>query len=154
MNCIQNFFEKRYQIHFENTPKLGVDAVAKSDLTKDVVLSGCIKELLGDRAKDMQLLDAYHQEKPAGQEDDKEAEEMECADELKWEAEESLSEEGDDAEGDDVEEEVEEEEDGKAAEPAEEIKKGEISIAEIKAKVKKQFKNSFKKEKVVLATHA
>eukprot|EP00826_Nyctotherus_ovalis_P038787 TRINITY_DN3657_c0_g2_i3.p3 TRINITY_DN3657_c0_g2~~TRINITY_DN3657_c0_g2_i3.p3 ORF type:complete len:263 (+),score=113.53 TRINITY_DN3657_c0_g2_i3:667-1455(+) len=159
VNCIQSFFEKRYQIHFENTPKLGIDVVAKSDLTKDVVLSGCIKELLGDRAKDIQLLDTYHQEeKTTEQEDDKEAEEeMEPAKELKWEAEERSSEESDEDIAEErvpidkeveAEVEVEKKEDDKTIETAEETKKGEINIAEIKAKVKKQFKNSFKKEKL------
>jgi len=97
VNCIQTFFEKRYQIHFENRPKLGVDVIAKSDLTKDVVLSGCIKELLGNRAKDIHLLDTYYQEKIEEPEEDiKEDikdEEMKQTVDIKWDTAEQESEE-------------------------------------------------------------
>jgi type I site-specific restriction-modification system R (restriction) subunit len=126
-----------------------VDVVAKSDLIKDVVLSGCIKDLLGDKTKDIHLLDAYYQEKIEEPEDNAEDEEMEQMVEVKWDTEEQKSEESDENVAEErvpIDEEVTE----KPIESIEEIKKGEINIAEIKAKLKKQFKNHNKKEKVLL----
>ena len=158
VNCIQTFFGKRYNVHFENKPKLNVDVIPKSDLTKDIEVSGYLKEIMGDHAADIQLLESYNQEEKSQEEDDEEEEQMT---DVKWENDKEDNDEEKDESDENIAEERKIEEDVKMPEEkpentieedkmeVEEEKKGGIDIADIKAKVKKQFKNTAKKEKVI-----
>ncbi len=193
VDCIQGFFARRYNIHFEDKPKLAADIKPVTDLTKDVNLSGYFKELLGDHAADLQMLDTYYQDeapKAEGEEgktspEDADEEKEEEPEPAKWEIEEDK--EGGSENSDGEEENVAEErkviqatsagpEDkkvvpseekkivepvepaaaapatvtAKTVEPKEEKKGTEIDLADIKEKVKKQFKNNVKKAKVEL----
>ena len=56
VNCIQTFFAKKYNIHFESKPLLKTDVKAKMDLTKDPTIFTYFKEQLGEHAGDIALL--------------------------------------------------------------------------------------------------
>lgn len=56
MVCVQTFFARRYNIHFESKPRLSVDIKVKSDITKDVTIANYFKEQLNEHAADIALL--------------------------------------------------------------------------------------------------